>query len=223
MKNQNLEILRIQVQEVAVQPQQEGYHAVELLTERDRLLCRYYPVENAQKAAIFVGGVGGDWDSPANGLYPTLCQELQQQGIASLRIHFRYSTQLEEAVYDVLTGIVYLQDKGINSVALTGHSFGGAVVIRAAAISEAVQTVVALAPQAYGADVADQLANRCSLLLIHGEADSILSPNCSHHIHNLAREPKKILLYPNAGHGLDEVAAEVHGVVRDWIPQQLER
>jgi pimeloyl-ACP methyl ester carboxylesterase len=211
------------VENAEVNPQQEGYHPVKLTTSRGPIYCRYYPVIDAQKAAIWVGGVGGDWDTPAQGLYPTLCQELTSEGIASLRVRFRYSTQLVEAVLDVLAGITFLQDEGIESIALIGHSFGGAVVIQSAVQAEDVCTVVTLATQSYGTDVTPELATRCSLLLLHGTDDPVLTPLCSQHVYQLALEPKRLILYPNAGHGLDEVAEEVHQAVRDWLIEQLNR
>ena len=94
-------------------------------------------------------------------------------------------------------------------------------MIRAAAQSEVVRTVVTLATQAYGAALAPELATRCSLLLLHGTADPVLSPACSEYVYELALEPRHLILYPDAGHGLDEVAEEVHQVVRDWVIQQL--
>lgn len=200
---------------------QEGYHPVRILTSRDYVHCRYYPVAGAQKGAIWVGGIGGGWDTPAKGLYPQLCQELLSEGIASLRVRYRYPTELEEATLDVLAGLIYLQNEGIQSIALIGHSFGGAVIIQAAAQSEAVRTVVTLATQSYGADPAPDLATRCSLLLLHGTADEVLTPLCSQHVYDLALEPKRLILYPNAGHGLDEVAQEAYQVVRDWLVEQL--
>lgn len=210
------------VDDVEVQPQhEEGYHPIKFITNLGSIHCRYYPVKGAQKAAIWVGGIGGDWDTPARGLYPKLCQELQREGIASLRVRYRYSTELLEAVIDVLAGLTFLQDQGIESFALIGHSFGGAVVIQAAAQAEDVRTVVTLASQAYGASPVAELATRCSILLLHGTADSVLTPLSSQHIYKLALEPKHLILYPDAGHGLDEVADEVHKVVRDWIIKQL--
>lgn len=200
---------------------QEGYHPIQLTTNLGSIQCRYYPVTGAQYAAIWVGGVGGDWDTPAQGLYPKLCQELQSEAIASLRVRYRYSTQLEEAVFDVLAGITYLQDEGIKNFALIGHSFGGAVVIQAGAQVEEVRTVVTLATQGYGTDRAPELATRCSLLLLHGTNDPVLTPYCSQHTYEIALEPKRLIVYPGATHGLDEVADEVHQVVRDWVIEQL--
>jgi pimeloyl-ACP methyl ester carboxylesterase len=215
------ESFEMMVQDVKVSPQQEEYHPVKIITSRGSIHCRYYPVENAEKAVIWVGGVGGDWDTPARGLYPQLCQELRSQHIASLRVRYRYSTQLEESILDVLAGITYLQDEGIESLALVGHSFGGAVVIQAAAQCPDVCTVVTLATQAYGADAAAELATRCSILLLHGMADEVLPPDCSQRVYQLALEPKQIVLYPNANHGLDPVADEVYPLVRDWIIQEF--
>lgn len=215
------ESFEMMIQDVEIHDRLTGYHPVKLTTSIGPIHCRYYPVENSQKAAIWVGGVGGDWDTPAQGLYPRLCEDLISQGIASLRVRYRYPTQLEQSVLDVLAGIIFLQDQGIESIALTGHSFGGAVVIRAGIESEAVNTVVTLASQSYGAGVVKELATRCSILLIHGTEDEVLPPSCSQHIYDLALEPKHLIYYPNAGHGLDEVADEVYQEVSNWVVEQL--
>jgi hypothetical protein len=37
------------------------------------------------------------------------------------------------------------------------------------------------------------------------------------------REPKRLILYPGANHGLDEVAATVQHTIREWIITQLAR
>ncbi|MDZ7958086.1 MAG: dienelactone hydrolase family protein [Aulosira sp. DedQUE10] len=211
------------VQDVEVAPQTAEYQPVNLITSRGTIHCRYYPVQNADRAVIWVGGVGGGWDTPARGLYPLLCEKLKSEAIASLRIRYRYPTQLKEAVLDVLAGMTYLQDQGIKYIALVGHSFGGAVVIQAAAQSPNVYTVVTLATQAYGTDPASELATRCSLLLLHGLNDEILSPYCSQTVYQKALQPKQIILYPNAKHGLYEVADEVYQIVQDWIIKQLNR
>ncbi|BAY46799.1 phospholipase/carboxylesterase [Scytonema sp. HK-05] len=136
-------------------------------------------------------------------------------------MRYRNPTDLEESILDVLAGLTYLQDEGIKEFALVGHSFGGAVVIQAAAQSPDVRTVVTLATQSYGTEPATELATRFSLLLMHGTNDQVLPPQCSEHVYDIALEPKRLILYPNATHGLDEVADEVYLVVRDWIVQQL--
>ncbi len=221
MKRKKSELLEMVVRDVEVEAIQEGYQPVRLIASRGNVECRYYKVNNAQKGAIWVGGVGGDWDTPAKGLYPRLCQELMGEEIASLRVRYRYPTILEEAILDILAGINYLQGEGIKAVALTGHSFGGAAVICAGANSQTVRTVVALATQSYGAAIASQLAPHCSLLLLHGTGDEVLPVYCSEYVYQLAGEPKRLILYPGATHGLDEVAEEIHQAVRNWVIEKL--
>ena len=212
------------VQDIEVGPPQEAYHPLKLITRwSSPICCRYYPVAAARQGALWIGGAGGGWDTPAKGLYPQLSQELMAEAIASLRVRYRYPAELEESILDVLAGLSYLKAEGIKSVALIGHSFGGAVAIQAAAQSQAVRTVVTLATQSYGAVPDLELARRCSLLLLHGSADPVLPPSCSQRVYQLASEPKRLIIYPGAAHSLDEVADEVHQVVRDWVIEQLNR
>ncbi|HYW22288.1 MAG TPA: dienelactone hydrolase family protein [Nodularia sp. (in: cyanobacteria)] len=213
----------IRLQDVVVEPRSAAYHPVKLITGQDSTYCRYYPVKNAEKAVIWVGGAGGGWDTPASGLYPRLCEDLTSEAIASLRIRYRYPAQLTDSVLDVLTGLTYLRDQGIKYLALVGHSFGGAVVIQAAAQSPDVYAAVALATQTSGINDVTKLAPRCSLLLLHGMVDQVLPPICSQQVYQQALQPKQIILYPHANHGLNEVAAQVYHVVRDWIIQKLNR
>lgn len=204
---------------------EEGYHPARLESDRGTIEARWYPAPEGkglkgELATIWVGGVGGGFDTPARGLYPRLAADLTQAGIASLRLRFRNPHDLEEAVYDVLCALTFLSRRGIHHTALVGHSFGGAVVIQAAASNRgAVCTVVTLATQGFGADPVKDLA--CPILLIHGEADEILTPMCSIHVHRMAREPKKLVLMPGAGHCLDETAEAVCREVRDWLTEKL--
>lgn len=199
----------------------EGYHRIELVGREGAIAARLYPSAEATRGAIWVGGVGGDWDTPARELYPRLCRALVGDGVASLRLRFRDPHNLVDAVHDVLAGIAYFEMKGINRVALIGHSFGGAVVIQAGALAESVRAVIALATQSHGAEPAAWLAPRCGLLLLHGEQDRVLPSSASQLIYRLAQEPKRLTIYPAAGHNLDEAAGEVEGAVREWILKSL--
>jgi len=198
----------------------DGFTPVVLDSARGPVEAHHYIVPNARRAALWVGGVGGGFDTPARGLYPRLCHSLRDQGIQSLRVRFRRSTSLPDAVADVLEGIEYLRRHGVAAVALTGHSFGGAVVVQAAlSAPDVVRTVVTLASQGFGADGIANL--HCPVLLIHGEADDVLPPKCSLLLHRLAPEPKRLVLMPGAGHCLDETAEAVCREVEDWIVRQL--
>jgi pimeloyl-ACP methyl ester carboxylesterase len=183
--------------------------------------CRYYAVDGSRLGAIWVGGIGGGFDSPARGLYPALCEDLMGEGIASLRLRYRHPTILEESTLDVLAGIAFLESQGVELLALTGHSFGGAVVIHAASAAPNVRGVVTLATQSYGTEPVRRLGPDCSILMLHGGADRILPPSSSQLVFRAAHQPKQLLLYEGAGHGLDEVADEVRRVVREWIVERL--
>lgn len=191
-----------------------------LETPRGPVHCRYYPAAGASAAVAMVGGVGGDFDSPARQLYPRLAEELCQRGVSALRVEFRQPTILEEAVADLLAGLRFLAEKGIRRVALIGHSFGGAVVIQVAQQTSIVDTVVTLAPQSFGTEGVSELCGS-SLLVVHGEADPVLPVACSRSIYARAGGPRRLVTYPGAGHGLDEVAEEVHDLVLEWVEQSL--
>jgi hypothetical protein len=77
------------------------------------------------------------------------------------------------------------------------------------------------AKQSYDANAVCQPASPCSILLLHGTAGQVLTPACSKYVYELAHEPKRLILYQGADHGLDQVATEVHQVAHDWIVEQL--
>lgn len=203
----------------------DGYTPIKILTShQDEVECRYYYTEGAKKAVIWVGGIGGGWDTPARQLYPQLCQKLvNNERISSLRVRYRYPIDLDESITDVIASIEFLEHAGIRSVGLVGHSFGGAVVIKAAIdVPNIVKTVITLSTLSYAAvEAVSRLRQGCSILLIHGTNDDILWPSCSSHVYNQANNPKQIILYEGARHGLEEAAEQVHQVVYQWIVEHL--
>ena len=198
----------------------EGFRPVTLDTGRGPVEARLSPAPGATRGALWVGGIGGGFDTPARGLYPRLAGDLRERKVTSLRVRFRHSTDLSEAVHDASAGLAFLERCGVRAAAVTGHSFGGAVAIRAAVAAPAlVRSVVTLATQGAGADAVRDLA--AALLLVHGEADEVLAPTCSLYVARLAGEPKRLVLIPGAGHNLDEAAESVCREVRDWILRTL--
>ena len=83
-----------------------------------------------------------------------------------------------------------------------------------------VACVAALSSQTLGATGAGRLTPR-PLLLVHGEEDTRLSANCSRQIFDWAQEPKDLVLYSGAGHGLRECAEELRTLLKDWLVKQL--
>lgn len=199
----------------------DEFESVIIDTSRGKVECRYYATKSTDKAVIMVGGIGGGFDTPANGLYPRLCNELPGSGISSLRVRFRYPTDLAEAVMDVLVGIEFLKEEGITGFGLIGHSFGGAVAIQAAHNENAVKTIVTLSTQSSGISPISNLAERVSVLLVHGDEDKTLPSGISVYAYSLAHEPKKLSIYEGAGHSLDEVSDQVYIEVKKWIENYL--
>ncbi len=200
---------------------EDGWHAVELVSGRGVTQCRLLDADTA-RVVLWVGGAGGGWDSPARQLYPRLARLLAEvDGIGSLRVQFRHPTHLGESVHDVLAGLSFLAAQNADRIGLCGHSFGGAVVIRAAALSQASRAVVTLAAQSHGAEEIALLGPHCPVLLIHGMADHVLPPTCSRQLYNLARYERRLVLHDGADHGLDEVSPLVEREVRDWFRDHL--
>lgn len=195
----------------------DGYQPIDVETSRGVVKGRYFPAPDATTGAIFVGGAGGGWDGPAHGLYDRLCVSLSAAGIAALHVSYRKPNNLPECTLDVLAGLAFLDVQKITQAALIGHSFGGAVVIGAGAASPMVKTVLPLSTQTYGVDPVTELADDCSLLLIHGKEDRVLPHSCSEYVYRLAHEPKTIALYENTGHGLDESADVIEDRIYTWI------
>ncbi|HYG78084.1 MAG TPA: alpha/beta fold hydrolase [Planctomycetota bacterium] len=202
--------------------QKTAFFEVKLQSGLGDAEARYFPSPEATRGVVFVPGAIGGWHSPAHNLYGRLVEQLNDAGIAALQIKFRDPHALEEATRDVLAGLAFFEDEGIKRAGVVGHSFGGAVVIAAAARSKLVRTVVALSTQSYGAIPAIYaLGRRCSILLAHGADDEILPPECSQYVYNETRGRRKLLLLPHTRHGLDEAANQLLDEVRAWLLKEL--
>jgi len=198
----------------------EGGSPLTLHTTRGDLRVAFHQSPDPHAGIVWVWGAQGGLDGPADRIYATLADELLTSGITSLRVDYRQPRVLMESVMDTLAGVSFLKGLGYRSVALVGHSFGGAVVITAAPISEEVTAVVALSSQTYGAQDARLVAPR-PLLLVHGEDDQRLPPRNSRTIYLWANEPKEIVLYPGAGHGLRQCKDELHDLLKRWLVDKL--
>lgn len=198
----------------------EGYLPLTLTTNRGIVQTRYYHAPAEKKAVIYVGGIGGGFDSPARGLYARLCRDLTLKGFSGMRIRYRHPEDLVEATLDTLSGIVFLESMGIEEFAIIGHSFGGAVAIQTANLTPSVRTVITLGTQAYGAEVVSDLEDT-SILLLHGKNDEVLPSYASMYVHDIAQGRKKLQLYKGAGHMLNEVLNDVYLDIHDWLLQEL--
>ncbi|MCH8847688.1 MAG: dienelactone hydrolase family protein [Chloroflexi bacterium] len=200
----------------------DGATPARLDTTRGPIDCLLHRAPGGgETAVLWAPGARGGFGGPADGLYADLARELAGRGIASLRLDYRHAANLDESTLDVLAGIWYLAGIGRTRTALVGHSFGGGVVISAARYSSHVRAVVALASQTLGAEDVVLLRPR-PLLVVHGEADAVLPVANAELIHGWASEPKRLVTYAGAGHGLRECRAELRELLLDWLTESLE-
>ena len=176
-------------------------------------------------AVLCVGGFDGGFDGPAEGIYGDLAGALPEHGIGVLRLDFRVKTSpgpIDDGTFDVLAGIDWLVEQGIERVALIGHSYGGAIVVRAAYRSEVVAGTCALSTQTMGIepDEVGALAPR-PLLLIHGGADWRLPPRLSEWVYALAGEGRELHILEGATHSLRQRRDDLWTLLIDWLDRVL--
>jgi pimeloyl-ACP methyl ester carboxylesterase len=216
------EELSLRLNRVGAEPgDAPGSFRVLLETTRGNIEGLLHPVEGGTGAIICVGGAMGGLDGPADKLYGRLPEGLGPAGVTVLRLNYRQPNNMDECVLDVLAGCSFLRGIGATDVVLAGHSFGGAVVIKAGEIADMVRGVVSLSPQLFGTRTVEQLQR--PLLLVHGTGDTILASEASEDIYRRAKEPKQLYLYEEAGHGLAQCAQAVYELMVEWIPARLAR
>lgn len=193
-----------------------------LNTSQGDIPCVFHHCEGATGGVIWVCGALGGLDGPSFGIFSSLSDELVDEGISSLRLHYRMPGEFSECVLDMLVGVHFLKRHNIDRVVLAGHSFGAAVAIMAGTLSPDVKAVVGLSSQTYGAQDVAKLAPK-PLLLIHGERDRNLPVKCSHLIYEWANEPKELVIYKGSGHFLRECHHELHDLLKRWLVDRVGR
>ena len=209
----------MKAEDIHTEPLPDGTERVVIDTPTGRVQCVFHKADT-DKGVIWLCGALGGLDGPSFGIFRILAERLVADGISSLRLHYHRPGDFDECVQDVLLGVDYLKQRGIDLVVLVGHSFGGAVAIQAGTMIPHVQAVVGLASQTYGARNAGNLSPR-PLLLIHGERDRNLPAECSRQIYRWAKEPREVHILKGNGHFLREAHAELQPWLRDWLVARL--
>jgi len=212
--NDDARDLELAIEGVAAHPEHDGNLRVLIATSRGELRTVLHPCGDAPGATIYVGGALGGFEGPANDLYGRLANRLRPQ-MSGLRLHYRRPGEFEECVLDVLAGVSFLRGFGAGPIALVGHSFGGAVVIKAGELSEPVVGVAALSSQLFGTRTVERLGK--PLLLVHGMRDGVLDYAASEDIHARALEPKRLVLYAEADHSLTQAAGDLEELLASWL------
>lgn len=211
------EDLELKIVEVGAHPEPDGNLRVLVRTSRGELRAILHPCRDAAGAAIMVGGAMGGFEGPANGIYSRIGDRLRSR-LTTLRLHYRQPNVFEECVLDVMAGVSLLRGLGATAaIALVGHSFGGAVVIKAGELSEPVAGVAALSPQIFGTRTVERIGK--PLLLVHGMRDHVLDHAASEDIYARAVEPKRLVLYADSDHSLTHDAVSLEELLLSWIPE----
>jgi len=180
-----------------------------------KTVIHHDPEFPTDRGVIWLSGASGGFDGPANGVYRKLSEKISPE-ITSLRVDYRMPNNLIECVLDVLASVSFLTGTRHKELVLVGHSFGGAVAIKSSSFSPEVKSVIALASQTHGATEASLVSPR-SLLLIHGDEDTVLDPECSQTIFNWAKEPKELILINGTGHSFREKEDDLTFKIESWI------
>lgn len=197
----------------------------EVYTSRGLLTVLWHePADDAavDTAIVACGGAMGGLLGPGHGLYQQLGERWAARGVRMLRVGYREPNNLDLCAHDVACGVEWARDAGAERVVVMGHSFGGAVAIRAAVVMPvSVVGVVTFATQSAGCEVAAGLGGR-PLLLFHGDRDELLPPESSHLVQALAGAGEVVML-PGEGHLLATSESAIIERLDEWLPDTLTR
>ena len=197
-----------------------GWVEITLDTTRGDITLLMAAHEGGTGVVVFLAGAGGGDRGPANDLFVRLGQDLTDAGVSSVRVKYREPGEFEECVADAMAACSFLKAVGADSVVFVGHSFGGAVAVKAGELTPLAKAVCSMSTQRYGTFEVEELGK--PLLLIHGSKDEVLDKAASEDVFERAREPKRLVVLEGSGHGLMEHEDEVYDLVRAFVGEHTE-
>jgi pimeloyl-ACP methyl ester carboxylesterase len=211
-----LDVIGVQDVEIA-----DGFAHIEVFTLHGLLTILWHGPRDADAAALMFGGAMGGLLGPADGLYHDLGVELARHGIGTLRIGYRRPNDLERCTLDVVAAADLAARAGARRFVTVGHSFGGAIAVRAGImLGEHAAGVVTLATQSAGCEMAEALGDT-PLLLFHGDRDELLPAFASEVVHSLAGGQGELVVLPNTGHLLTQAGDILRERLLEWITARL--
>jgi pimeloyl-ACP methyl ester carboxylesterase len=205
------------VSEVEIAP---ALHHVEVYTLSGLLTLLWHGPRDTERVVITGGGGMGSLLGPAGGIYHYLGEHFARDDIATIRVGYRRPNHLPYCVHDFAAAADLAVQGGAKSVVTVGHSFGGAVAIQAAiAFGALARGVVTLSTQSAGCEDAAQLG-ATPLLLCHGDRDEILPPQTSEVVRLIVGHGE-LVIFPGAGHLLEEARDDLRELLVQWIPERL--
>jgi pimeloyl-ACP methyl ester carboxylesterase len=206
-------------QEVVISP---TLRHLEVFTLRGLLTVLWHGDPDAEAAVVLGGGAMGGLLGPADGLYHWLGDELAApgSGIGVLRVGWRRPNDLDLCTLDLLAAADLAARAGAERFVTGGHSFGGAIAVRAGmAMGEWTRGVVTFATQSAGCEGAGAL--EAPLLAFHGDRDELLPLQASEVVAELSGGEAEVVVCPGAGHLLSEAGAALRAQVPGWVRDRL--
>jgi fermentation-respiration switch protein FrsA (DUF1100 family) len=208
-------------QHVEVAP---GLEHHELYTIGGLLSLLWHKVVNSTEpngAGVVMGGGAMGGLLGGGGLYHHLGRQLAELSIPSVSVGWRQPNNLDVCTNDMLAAMQLMAAEGATRFVTIGHSFGGAIAIRAAASvpQSLVPGIVTLATQSGGCEPAESLRDR-ELLLFHGDNDQILPHMTSEMVQMIAGTGELVIL-PGADHLLATELETISDRLIQWIPDLL--
>lgn len=206
-------------QEVVVTP---TYRHLEVFTLRGLLTVLWHGDPDAGAVVVLGGGAMGGLLGPADGLYHWLGEELAPagSGIGVLRVGWRRPNDIDLCTLDLLAVADLAARAGAERFVTGGHSFGGAIAVRAGmAMGGWTRGVVTFATQSAGCEEAGELT--APLLAYHGDRDEILPAIASQVVADLAGGDTEVVVCEGAGHLLTEAGDRLRAEVPAWIRDRV--
>ncbi len=197
----------------------DGLRHVEIYTLGGLLTLLWHGDPASEHLVTACGGAMGGLLGPAEGIYHDLGVRFAEQGIGLVRVGYRKPNDLGACVHDLVAVAELGARRGAKRFVTMGHSFGGAVAIRAAiVIGDDAVGVVTLATQSAGCEEAERLGET-PVILFHGERDELLPPQASELVQMLTGG--ELVVFPDTGHLLSEVADDLRDRLGRWIPARF--
>ena len=194
-----------------------------MFTLRGLLTVLWHGDPEAEAAVVLGGGAMGGLLGPADGLYQWLGEELgaEGSGIGVLRVGWRRPNDLDLCTLDLLAAADLAARAGATRFVTGGHSFGGAIAVRAGiAMGEWTGGVVTFAAQSAGCEEAGALS--APLRAYHGDRDELLPLAASEVVCHLHGGDAEVVVCEGAGHLLTEAGERLRAEVPAWVRARLD-
>ena len=195
---------------------------LEVFTMRGLLTVIWHGDPDATAVVVLGGGGMGGLLGPADGLYHWLGEELggAGSGIGVLRVGWRRPNDLDLCTLDLVAVADLAARAGAERFVTGGHSFGGAIAVRAGmAMGAWTRGVLTFATQSAGCEGAGGLG--APLLAFHGDRDELLPVTASEVVCALSGGPTELVVCDGAGHLLTEAGELLRDRVPAWVRARL--